>query len=134
MDKIGAYLAGADASIDERARAARLALRNGHDNFHQFVSSRIEPTEVVCTVLSIDRAEEHLGCQAYRELPGPLTLLAFCSANCFVGDGVSLKQITAQRGAVTVSEDWPFGLDTAEHMTRPAAAWMDPSLGRRAAS
>jgi hypothetical protein len=99
------------------------------------VNSRIEPTEVVCTVLSIDRAEEHLGCQAYRELPGPLTLLAFCSANCRAGDRVSLKQITAQRGAVTVSEDWPFGLEAAEHMTRPATAWMDHSfLGRRAAS
>ena len=89
----------------------------------------------MCTVLSIDRAGQHLGCQGYREAPGPLTLLAFCSAHCVAGDRVSLKLVTAQRGAVTASEDWPFGLETAEHMTRPAVSWMDPSsLGGRAAS
>ena len=135
LDEIGVYLAGADAPDSERDRAARAALHNGHDNFRQFVESRLEPTDVVCAVLSIDRDEQHLGCQAYREMPGPLTLLAFCSANCVAGDRVSVRQVTAQRGAVTASEDWPFGLDTAEHMTRPAAAWIDPSsLGGRAAS
>jgi hypothetical protein len=131
MDELGNYLVGSDAPATSRDDAARAALRNGHRGFRAFVDSRCEPSDVVMVELSIERASGHVCQAAYREVPGPLDLLVLCTTNCVDGDKVTLRHMTAQRGSVTCSEDWPFGMDSAERMTRPAAAWMTcPIQGR----
>jgi len=96
-------------------------------------AARGRATDGACVVLTLDN---------HRVAAAHADTIAVVVAGRLVSWGVpgvalvpALRLLEGTRGAVTASADWPFGLDTAEHMTRPAAAWIDPSsLGGRAAS
>ena len=122
--EVGEYLAGSDASPLAQRHAAAHAFRNAQADFEAFSASICEGTAVIATELVIRGAGRDLLTVATR-LPSPLTLLLVCTRNCEDGDLVGIRQRTAKCGALLQEARWPFGMEEAERLTRPAAVMFD---------
>ena len=118
--EVGAYLAGPDATEVDQRHAAAAAFRNAQADFEQFQASMCDGTALIATELTIEGARRDLHSVA-THLPSPLTLLLVCARNCEEGDRVALLQRTAKCGELRQEARWPFGLEEAERLTRPAS-------------
>jgi hypothetical protein len=118
--QVGEYLAGPDASPAEQRHAAGHAFRNAQADFEQFSASMCDGTAMIAMELAITGAGRDL-LSVSTHLPSPLTLLLVCTRNCDDGDLVSVRQRTAKCGSMTQEAHWPFGLEEAERLTRPAS-------------
>lgn len=95
------------------------ALRAATADAHRWLDERMAPDAVVRIDLHLhgpDR-ERH---SVFPSLPSPLALLLICLDQCRVGDEVVLVQELAKAGRVEARATWPFGMDEAETLTRPA--------------
>ncbi len=103
----------------QRRRVVGSALRAATADAHRWLDERLTPDAVVRVDLHLqgpDR-ERH---SVFHTLPSPLALLLICLDQCRVGDEVTLSQQMAKAGRVESRATWPFGMDEAETLTRPA--------------
>ncbi|MGH3849382.1 MAG: hypothetical protein ACRDRT_06730, partial [Pseudonocardiaceae bacterium] len=104
--------------VAARARAL-LALVHASRQARDLVGGRVDVGTVVSTEIRITTACGDQDACVYRSLPNPLALLLIGSQRCRAGDRVG---IVVQRAGMDPSERssvWPFGLATAERLTRP---------------
>ncbi|CAN5774577.1 hypothetical protein BH23ACT2_BH23ACT2_14370 [soil metagenome] len=103
----------------ERRRLVAQALRAATVDAHRWLDQRVSTDTVVRVDLhltGIDR-DRH---SVFPSLPSPLALLLICLDQCRAGDEVLLAQELAKTGRVEARARWPFGMDEAETLTRPA--------------
>jgi hypothetical protein len=119
LEELEQWFAGDLADGRERRRIVAGALRAATDDAHRWLAERLAPDTVVRVDLRLrggDR-ERH---SVFPTVPSPLTLLLICLDQCRVGDEVVLTQELAKAGKVEARATWPFGMDEAETLTRPA--------------
>lgn len=110
----------------QRRQVVGSALRSATTEAHHWLDQRLDSASIVRVDLhlqGLDR-ERH---SVFRALPSPLALLLICLDQCRVGDEVTISQCLAKAGRVEAKATWPFGMDEAEALTRPARV---PSTGR----
>jgi hypothetical protein len=117
---VGAYLVGEGTCEGARKLVGAHAFRHAQADFEAFAASQRTATDVVWVDLEI-RGEGRELHSVYGQVPGPLTLLLVCARNCRDGDHIVLRQRTAKCGLVTHEVRWPFGMQEAELITRPAS-------------
>ncbi len=103
----------------ERRQIVARALRAATTDAHRWLDERVAADTLVRVDLHLagrDR-ERH---SVFPSLPSPLALLLICLDQCRVGDEVLLVQELAKAGRVESRATWPFGMDEAETLTRPA--------------
>jgi hypothetical protein len=116
---VGAYLVGDGTCEAARRLIGADAFRHAQPDFEAFAASQCGAADVVSVELEIRGQGRELH-SVYGRLPGPLTLLLVCARNCRDRDRVLLRQRTAKCGLVCHEARWPFGMEEAEHITRPA--------------
>ncbi|CAN5554699.1 hypothetical protein BH10ACT1_BH10ACT1_04110 [soil metagenome] len=103
----------------ERRQIVGRALRAATADAHRWLDERHAADTLVRVDLhltGVDR-DRH---SVFPSLPSPLALLLICLDQCRVGDEVSVVQELAKAGRVEANATWPFGMDEAETLTRPA--------------
>jgi hypothetical protein len=119
LGDVGRYLVGDDASPMEVGAAGRAAVSRGSSDLDELLASAYAAHDVIATELRL--AGPRLGYRrtVFALSPAPVALMLFCLRCCHVGDDVSVLQHTAGQGTVRRSACWPFGMATAEQLTRP---------------
>ncbi len=102
-----------------RRQIVGTALRAATTDAHRWLDERLAADALVRVDLHLTGAhcERH---SVFPSLPSPLALLLICLDQCQVGDEVMLVQDLAKAGRVEAKATWPFGMDEAETLTRPA--------------
>ena len=95
------------------------ALRAATADAHEWLDQRVDADAVVRVDLHLT-GELRRRHSVFPSLPSPLALLLICLDQCRVGDEVLLVQELAKAGKVEARATWPFGMDEAETLTRPA--------------
>ena len=119
LDELEQWFAGDLPDGRDRRRLVASALRAATTDAHRWLDERRAADDLV-------RVDLHLGiggCErhsVFGSLPSPLALLLICLDQCRVGDEVLLVQELAKSGRVEARATWPFGMDEAETLTRPA--------------
>jgi hypothetical protein len=119
LEELEQWFAGDLADGRERRRIVAGALRSATEDAHRWLDERLAADAVVRVDLQlkgIDR-DRH---SVFPEVPSPLTLLLICLDQCRIGDEVVVTQELAKAGRVVARATWPFGMDEAETLTRPA--------------
>lgn len=119
VDDVGRFLAGDDASPHEVDETGRRALTRGAGEVADLLRSAFAADEVVATELRFAGPARGFRRTVFAVPPAPVALLLLCLRMCEVGDDVSVIQHTAAHGTSTRSASWPFGMATAEELTRP---------------
>jgi hypothetical protein len=103
----------------DRRRVVAQALRSATEDAHRWLDERMDGNELIRVDLHLqgDGTQRH---SVFRSLPTPLGLLLICLDQCKVGDEVLLVQELSKAGRVEARATWPFGMDEAETLTRPA--------------
>ncbi len=119
LEELEQWFAGDLPDGRERRRIVGSALRAATVDAHRWLDERRDADELVRVDLHLDGPA---GCRhsVFRTVPSPVTLLLICLDQCKVGDEVRLTQELAKRGRVEANATWPFGMDEAETLTRPA--------------
>jgi len=128
---VGAYLVGNGTCEGARKLIGADAFRHAQPDFEAFAASQRAAGDVVSVDLEI-RGQGRALHSVYGRVPGPLTLLLVCARNCRDGDRIVLRQRTAKCGFVSHEVRWPFGMEEAELITRPASGLFE-QLGREGA-
>ncbi|WP_421118761.1 hypothetical protein ACE2AJ_15540 [Aquihabitans daechungensis] len=119
LEELEQWFAGDLPDGRDRRRIVAQALRSATEDAHQWLDERLSCDQLV-------RVDLHLANRAgprhsvFPTLPTPLGLLLICLDQCQVGDEVLLVQEHAKAGRVEARATWPFGMDEAESLTRPA--------------
>ena len=119
LEELEQWFAGDLPDGRDRRRIVGTALRAATADAHRWLDERVAADQLV-------RVDLHLangGCvrhSVFPSLPTPLALLLICLDQCRVGDEVLLVQELAKAGRVEARATWPFGMDEAETLTRPA--------------
>jgi hypothetical protein len=135
VDDVGHYLAGDDASPGEVGSAGRQAITRAAGEVNDLLRSAYSAHEVVATELRFAGPQRGFRRTVFALSPTPIALMLLCMRLCDVGDDVTVLQHTAARGSSTRKGTWPFGMDTAEQLTRPPArdgnvpAWLEEQTG-----
>lgn len=103
----------------DRRRVVGRAVRAATTDAHRWLDDRLEADAVVRVDLQLTSGLRRRH-SVFPSLPSPLTLLLVCLDQCRVGDEVLLVQELAETGRVEARATWPFGMDGAETLTRPA--------------
>ena len=119
LDELDRWFADDRDDRSERRGIVRAALRAATVDAHRWLDERLAPDEVVRVDLQLDGPRGHRH-SVFPSLPGPLALLLICLDQCRVGDEVVVAQELAKAGRVEARATWPFGMDEAEALTRPA--------------
>jgi hypothetical protein len=119
VDDVGRYLAGDDADSTEVTAAGRQALAQAATEVDDVLLSAYRAHEVVAAELRISSPARGFRRTVFALTPSPVALLLLCLRVCEPGDDVAVLQHTAGHGSPSRSAVWPFGLDVAEHLTRP---------------
>lgn len=119
LDELEQWFAGDLADGRERRRIVASALRTATHDAHRWLDQRLAPEAVVRVDLQIQGVDRDRH-SVFPTLPGPLTVLLICLDQCRVGDEVVVTQELAKAGRVVARATWPFGMDEAETLTRPA--------------
>lgn len=119
LDELEHWLAGDLADGRARTRVVAGTLRAATEEAHRWLEQRCDPDQLVRVdlVLCGERGHRH---SVFTSLPSPVALLLICLDQCRVGDEVKVVQELAKAGRVASSATWPFGMDEAEALTRPA--------------
>lgn len=119
LQELEQWFAGDLADGRDRRQVVGKALRAATADAHRWLDERVEADAVVRVDLHLtgDHCERH---SVFPSLPTPLALLLICLDQCRVGDEVLLVQELAKAGRVEARATWPFGMDEAETLTRPA--------------
>lgn len=121
LAELDRWFAGDRTDRAERRGIVRAALRSATVDAHRWLDERLDPHEVVRVDLTLEGSGRHRH-SVFPSLPGPLALLLICLDQCRVGDEVIVTQQLAKAGRVQARATWPFGMDEAEALTRPATA------------
>lgn len=141
VDDIGHFMAGVDPAPWGRARASRppagsveepladvagtvrtlgqQALVQGARDVNILLRSAYQADDVVASELRLSGLHRGNRRTVFAEMPTPVALLLVCMRLCDPGDKVELLQHTAANGSTNRSATWPFGMTTAEEITRP---------------
>jgi hypothetical protein len=119
LDELEQWFAGDLADGRERRRIVAGALRAATEDAHRWLDSRLACDHLLRVDLHLCNGSgaRH---SVFPGLPTPLGLLLICLDQCHVGDEVVLVQQLAKAGRVEARATWPFGMDEAETLTRPA--------------
>jgi len=119
LEELEQWFAGDLADGRDRRRIVAQALRSATEDAHRWLDDRLPGDHLV-------RVDLHLTTKTgprhsvFATLPTPLGLLLICLDQCQVGDEVVLVQEHAKLGRIEARATWPFGMDEAEALTRPA--------------
>lgn len=119
LQELEQWFAGDLPDGRERRQLVARALRAATEDAHQWLDERIDAHAVVRVDLHL-RGEDRERHSVFPSLPSPLALLLVCLDQCRVGDEVLVVQELAKAGRVEARATWPFGMDEAETLTRPA--------------
>ncbi|WP_426571618.1 hypothetical protein [Aquihabitans sp. McL0605] len=119
LEQLEQWFAGDLADGRERRRVVAQALRSATEDAHRWLDDRLDGCDLVRVDLLIDGDGTHRH-SVFRSLPTPLGLLLICLDQCRVGHEVRVVQELAKAGRVEARATWPFGMDEAETLTRPA--------------
>lgn len=119
LDELEQWLAGDLADGKERRQIVARALRAATADAHEWLGRRLEPDHVLRVDLHLRgrTGDRH---SVFDSLPSPIALLLICLDQCQVGDEVTITQELAKAGRIEARATWPFGVDDAEVLTRPA--------------
>jgi hypothetical protein len=119
LEELEQWFAGDLPDGRERRRIVAQALRSATEDAHRWLDQRLACDHLL-------RVDLHLCNRSgprhsvFPTLPTPLGLLLICLDQCQVGDEVVVVQELAKSGRVEARATWPFGMDEAETLTRPA--------------
>lgn len=119
LEELEQWFAGDLDDERQRRRIVASALRNATEDAHRWLDQRVEADTVVRVDLEL-KGIDRLRHSVFPTLPGPLSLLLICLDQCRIGDEVVVTQEMAKAGRVVARATWPFGMDEAETLTRPA--------------
>ncbi len=119
LDELEHWFAHDRPNGRERRAIVRDALRQATDDARSWLAARCEPGDLVRVDLIVDGPRGHRH-SVFADLPTPLSLLLVCLDQCQVGDEVTVVQELAKAGRKRTTATWPFGMDEAEALTRPA--------------
>lgn len=119
LDELEQWFAGDLADGRERRRIVAGALRSATEDAHRWLDQRLAADAVVRVDLQLEGVDR-VRHSVFPTLPSPLTLLLICLDQCRLGDEVVVTQELAKSGRVVARATWPFGMDEAETLTRPA--------------
>lgn len=119
LEELEQWFAGDIGDVRERRRMVGSALRVATADAHRWLDERMAPDRLVRVDLRL-QAPDRERHSVFPSLPSPLALLLVCLDQCRLGDEVTLTQELAKAGRVEASATWPFGMDEAETLTRPA--------------
>lgn len=119
LQELEQWFAGDLPDGRERRQIVGRALRSATADAHRWLDERLDAHAVVRVDLHL-RGEHRERHSVFASLPSPLALLLICLDQCRVGDEVLLVQELAKAGTVEARATWPFGMDEAETLTRPA--------------
>ena len=126
---VGRYLVGDDASPAEVGAAGRTAVSRASSELDALLASAYAAHDVVATELRLAGPQLGYRRTVFALPPTPVALMLLCLRCCQVGDDVSVLQHTAGQGTVKRSACWPFGMATAEQLTRPPERPSEPLPG-----
>ena len=119
VEDVGRYLAGDDAPSAEARRAGHHALHRAATEVADLVGSAYRAHEVIATELRFASPERGFRRTVFAVAPTPVALMLLCLRTCDAGADVTVLQHTAGCGTSSRHASWPFGMDTAERLTRP---------------
>jgi hypothetical protein len=119
LDELHAWFASDLTEAEDRRNVVRGALHTATEDARAWLADRLEPGALVRVDLLLDGPLGHRH-SVFTSLPTPLALLLICLDQCRDGDEVTVVQELAKCGRVRASATWPFGMDEAEALTRPA--------------
>ncbi len=120
LQELEQWLAGDLSDGRQRREIVGRALRAGTADAHRWLDERVGGDEVIRVDLLLEGSGDHARHSVFRSLPTPVALLLICLDQCRVGDEVVVVQELAKSGRVEARATWPFGMDEAETLTRPA--------------
>lgn len=110
----------------DRRRIVGRAVRAATADAHRWLGERLEADDVVRVDLHITSGLRRRH-SVFPSVPCPLTLLLICLDQCRVGDEVLLVQELAESARVEARATWPFAMEVAQTLTRPA--WLPSAAG-----
>ena len=119
LEQLEHWFAGDLPDGRDRRRVVAQALRSATEDAHRWLDERLPSDHLL-------RVDLHLCNRSgprhsvFPSLPTPLGLLLICLDQCQVGDEVILVQELAKAGKIEARATWPFGMDEAKTLTRPA--------------
>lgn len=119
LQELEQWFAGDLPDGRERRDVVGRALRAATADAHRWLDERVAADAVVRVDLHIEGVDRERH-SVFPSLPTPVALLLICLDQCRVGDEVRLVQELAKSGRVEAQATWPFGVDAAETLTRPA--------------
>lgn len=119
LEELEQWFAGDLPDGRERRRIVAGALRCATEDAHRWLDERLPADAVVRVDLQLKGLDRDRH-SVFPTLPSPLTLLLICLDQCRLGDEVVVTQELAKAGRVVARATWPFGMDEAETLTRPA--------------
>jgi hypothetical protein len=119
VDDIGRYLAGDDAPAVTVGSVGREALSRAGVEVNDLLRGAYSAHDVIATELRFAGPRRGFRRTVLAVSPSPVALMLLCTRLCDAGDDVTVLQHTAARGTARNGGRWPFGLDTAERLTRP---------------
>jgi hypothetical protein len=119
LEQLEQWFAGDLADGRDRRRIVAQALRAATEDAHRWLDERLDGCDLVRVDLHLE-GEGGPRHSVFPSLPSPLGLLLICLDQCRVGDEVRIVQQLAKAGRVEATATWPFGMDEAETLTRPA--------------
>ena len=119
LEELEQWFAGDLPDSRDRRRIVAQALRSATEDAHRWLDQRLRCDDLVRVDLRIEAAASPRH-SVFPSLPTPLGLLLICLDQCQVGDEVVLVQEHAKLGRIEARATWPFGMDEAEALTRPA--------------
>lgn len=119
LEELEQWFAGDLPDGRDRRRIVAQALRSATEDAHRWLDGRLPCDQLIRVDLQLNTktAPRH---SVFPSLPSPLALLLICLDQCQVGDEVVLTQEMAKAGRIEARATWPFGMDEAETLTRPA--------------
>ena len=119
LEELEQWFAGDLPDARDRRRIVARALRSATEDAHHWLDQRLPCDHLLRVDLHLCNkgSPRH---SVFPTLPTPLGLLLICLDQCQVGDEVVLVQELAKSGRVEARATWPFGMDEAEALTRPA--------------
>jgi len=119
LDEYRRYFTEGIDDPDEAHAAHRAVLEHTAESFDEFVATILERGAVISTTITFERADGTTSGNTFQALPTPGVLLFLCGQNAEFGDKVTLDQVVVG-GHRCITEVWPFSMEVAEAMTRPA--------------
>jgi hypothetical protein len=126
LGELEQWFAGDLVERSDRRSVVSDALRAATTDAHRWLQTRHAPDALVRLDLLIDGPRGHRH-SVFSSLPSPLALLLICLDQCQVGDEVTVVQDLAKAGRTSSTATWPFSMDEAEQLTRPAPAAAVPT-------